>query len=84
MIKPDFFEQSDVLPLRYYRHRSSEYVHNLNSKTHHFGHLLSPFRIPLIFRKSNFDMAAKRHKKHKNKISGFVISMGYNEQKSKF
>jgi hypothetical protein len=29
-------------------------------------------------------MAAKRHKKHKNKISGFVISMGYNEQKSKF
>jgi hypothetical protein len=24
----------------------------------------------------NIDMAAKRHKKHKNKISGFVISMG--------
>jgi hypothetical protein len=26
-----------------------------------------------------FDMAAKRHKKHKNKISGLVISMGYKE-----
>jgi hypothetical protein len=32
----------------------------------------------------NIDMAAKRRKKHKNKISGFVISMCYNEQKSKF
>jgi hypothetical protein len=29
-------------------------------------------------------MAAKRHKKHKNKISGLVISMAYNEQKLKF
>jgi hypothetical protein len=29
-------------------------------------------------------MAAKRHKKHKNKISGLVISMCYNEPKSKF
>ena len=29
--------------------------------------------------KSKIDMAAKRHKKHKNKISGLVISMGYNE-----
>jgi hypothetical protein len=28
---------------------------------------------------SNFDMAAKMHKKHKNKISGLVISMGYYE-----
>jgi len=28
---------------------------------------------------SNLDMAAKRHKRHKNKISGLVISMGYNE-----
>jgi len=27
----------------------------------------------------NIDMAAKGHKKHKNKISGLVISMGYNE-----
>ena len=27
----------------------------------------------------NIDMAAKRHKKHKNKISDLVISMGYNE-----
>ena len=26
----------------------------------------------------NIDMAAKRRKKHKNKISGLVISMGYN------
>jgi len=32
----------------------------------------------------NFDMAAKRRKKHKNKISRLVISMCYNEQKSKF
>ena len=30
------------------------------------------------------DMAAKRRKKHKNKISESVISMGYNERKSKF
>jgi hypothetical protein len=29
-------------------------------------------------------MAAKRHKKHKNKISVLVTTMGYNEQKSKF
>jgi hypothetical protein len=27
----------------------------------------------------NQDMAAKRHKKHKNKILWLVISMGYNE-----
>jgi hypothetical protein len=33
--------------------------------------------IPPYF--SNFDMAAKMHKKHKNKISGLVISMGYYE-----
>ena len=30
------------------------------------------------------DMATKRRKKHKNKIAGLVISMCYNEQKSKF
>jgi hypothetical protein len=30
------------------------------------------------------DMAAKRRKKHKIKISGLAISMCYNEQKSKF
>jgi len=30
------------------------------------------------------DMAAKRRKKHKNNISGLVILMCYNEQKSKF
>jgi hypothetical protein len=29
-------------------------------------------------------MAAKRRKKHKKRISGLVISMCYNEQKSKF
>jgi hypothetical protein len=29
-------------------------------------------------------MATKRHKKHKNKISELVISMGYNEYKSNF
>jgi hypothetical protein len=28
-------------------------------------------------------MAAKRHKKHKNKISGLVNSTCFNEQKSK-
>jgi hypothetical protein len=32
----------------------------------------------------SIDMAAKRRKKHKNKISESVISMGYNERKSKF
>jgi hypothetical protein len=32
----------------------------------------------------NIDMAAKRHKKHKNKISGLVNSACYNEQKSTF
>jgi len=31
---------------------------------------------------SKSDMAAKRRKKHKTKISGLVISMCYNEQKS--
>jgi hypothetical protein len=29
--------------------------------------------------RTKFDMAAKRHKKHTNKISGLLISMGYNE-----
>jgi hypothetical protein len=29
-------------------------------------------------------MAAKRHKKHKNKILKLVISAGYNEEYSKF
>jgi hypothetical protein len=33
---------------------------------------------------AKFDMAAKRRKKHKSKISELVISMCYNEQKSKF
>jgi len=33
---------------------------------------------------SNVDIAAKRHKKHITKISGLVISMGYNEYNSKF
>jgi hypothetical protein len=32
----------------------------------------------------NLDMAAKMRTKHKNKISGLVISMCYNDQKSKF
>jgi hypothetical protein len=36
------------------------------------------------YRMSNIDMAAKRLKKHKNKISRLVISMCYNERKSKF
>ena len=30
------------------------------------------------------DIAAKRHKNHKNQISGFVNSICYNKQKSKF
>jgi hypothetical protein len=29
--------------------------------------------------RSNIDIAAKRHKKHKIKILGIGISMGYNE-----
>jgi hypothetical protein len=33
----------------------------------------------LNFLSPKFDMAAKRHKKHKNKISWLVISMAYNE-----
>jgi hypothetical protein len=32
-----------------------------------------------LFSPFNIDMAAKRHKRHKNKISELVISMGYNE-----
>ena len=36
--------------------------------------------IDIIWR-SIFDIAAKRRKKHKNKISGLVISMCYNSQK---
>jgi len=32
----------------------------------------------------NFDLAAKRRKKHKNKFSGLVNSLRYNEQKLKF
>jgi hypothetical protein len=34
--------------------------------------------------KFNIDMAAMRRKKHKNKILELVISMCYNEPKSKF
>jgi hypothetical protein len=32
----------------------------------------------------NPDMAAKRRKKHKNEISGLVISICYHQQKFKF
>jgi len=35
------------------------------------------------FTNHNTEMAAKRRKKHKNKISRLVISMSYNEKKSK-
>jgi hypothetical protein len=35
-------------------------------------------------RKFNIDIAAKRRKKHKNKISGLVISMCYHERKIQF
>jgi hypothetical protein len=31
-----------------------------------------------------FDIAAKRRKKHKNKMTGLLNSMCYHEQKSKF
>jgi hypothetical protein len=36
------------------------------------------------FTGSKLDIAAKRHKKYKNKISGLVNSMNCNEQKSNF
>jgi len=32
----------------------------------------------------NTDMAAKRRKKHKNQISGFIISMGYETEIQEF
>jgi len=32
----------------------------------------------------NVDIAAKRRKKHKNKISGLVISMGYETEIREF
>ena len=35
-------------------------------------------------RTSNIDIAAKRRKKHKNKISGLVISMGYETEIREF
>jgi len=31
-----------------------------------------------------YDMAAKRRKKHKNKISGLIISMGYETEIQEF
>jgi len=34
--------------------------------------------------KVNFDIAAKRHRTHKNQISGLVNSVCYNEQTSRF
>jgi hypothetical protein len=37
-----------------------------------------------LYGDTNFDIAARKHKKHKIKISGLVNSMYYNEQKSKF
>jgi hypothetical protein len=33
--------------------------------------------IGIFFVSITFDMAAKRHKKHKNKISQIMISIGY-------
>jgi len=35
-------------------------------------------------RTSNVDMAAKRRKKHKNQISGLIISMGYETEIQEF
>jgi hypothetical protein len=32
----------------------------------------------------NIDMAAKRRKKHKNQISGLIISMGYEAELREF
>jgi len=47
--------------------------------------LLDTFSImSSVSRGSKIDIAAKRRKKLKNKISGLVISVFYNEQKSKF
>jgi hypothetical protein len=31
----------------------------------------------MVLKNAKFDMAAKRHKKHKNKISHLIISIGY-------
>jgi hypothetical protein len=33
---------------------------------------------------TNLDMAAKRRKKHKNQISGLIISMGYETEIQEF
>jgi hypothetical protein len=41
-------------------------------------------RFKTFYETINIDIAAKRHKKHKNQISWFVNSICYNEQKSKF
>jgi hypothetical protein len=50
-----------------------------------FCHLKPPFCCKRSHvQKLNVDMAAKRRKKHKNKISELVISMCYNEKKLKF
>jgi hypothetical protein len=46
------------------RHHLSTYIASIYWKLEKF---ISPF----------IDMAAKRHKKHKNKISHLIISIGY-------
>jgi hypothetical protein len=37
-----------------------------------------------LYGDTNFDIAARKHKKHKIKISGLVISISYNEELSNF
>jgi len=37
------------------------------------------YRQHKFLHQSNIDMAAKRHKKRKNKVSGLLVSRGYNE-----
>jgi hypothetical protein len=49
-----------------------------------FGVCLHPINDQIVPPGLITDMAAKRHKIHKNKISGLVKSMCYNEQKLKF
>jgi hypothetical protein len=45
-----------------------------------FGRFLDKLQVDRLVRQEiDIDMAAKRHKRHKNKISERVISMGYNE-----
>jgi hypothetical protein len=43
-------------------------------------HFLPTYKF--LTQRSGFDMAAKSRKSHKNKLSGILISIPYNEQKA--